>query len=194
MELDPAWVGVVGTGVGAAIGAVGNGLVELAKAATTGRQQRKADAERRKDEAAEAKAVREHDTAEKAAQREHDAAEAEAERQRVAAQREADRRAAQRAERVETIRQWREGLAAAHLEYETWVATRDSQRPKPNGFAFTPEPNIVSTPWFQSLRPHFFHSGQAQSLCAGNDIQCTREVADALATEIAAVASSWGVD
>ncbi|WP_131721449.1 hypothetical protein [Mycolicibacter heraklionensis] len=193
MPLDAAWVGVIGTGIGAAIGAVGNGVVELAKAATAGRQQRKADAERRVDEAAEAKAVREAKAAEKTAQREHEAAEAEARRQREAEQRERDQRAALRAERAEKIRRWREGLAASHEEFEKWDVIDRRSGPKPASFAFIPEPNIVSAPWFQSLRPHLSASGQTMKLRSGDTVHCDREVADALAVEIADIEHSWGL-
>ncbi|WP_067977101.1 hypothetical protein [Mycolicibacter icosiumassiliensis] len=192
MALDSAWIGVIGTGGGAAIVALGAVLGNWAKAATEGKQQRLADAERRRDEAAEAKAVREHDAAEKAAQRELDTAETEAQRQREAAQREADKLAAQRAERVRQIREWREGLAASHAEFEKWDAI-DRRPSKPASFELLPEPNIVSAPWFQSLRPHLPATGQTAKLRSGNHIYCDREAADALATEIADLERYWGL-
>lgn len=200
MALDSAWIGVIGTGGGAAIVALGAILGNWAKAATEGKQQRLAEAEKRKDESAEAKAVREHNAAEKAAQREHDAAEktaqrerdateAEAERQRVAVQREADQRAAKRAERVDTIRKWREGLAAAHTEYEDW-RSMDQQ----GVYLAAPLPNIVSASWFQSLRQYMSPSGPAQNYCEGFDIQCDREAAGRLGAEIARIESAWGLE
>lgn len=191
MALDPAWVGVVGV-AGTAIGAAVTGLIDWAKTVTLGRQQRKADAERRKDEAAEAKAVRECNAAEKLAQWEHDSAEAEAERQREAVQRKAGELAALRAERVETIRHWREGLAASHTDYEAWDAI--DKRPPSKVSTFTPEPNIVSAPWFQSLRPYIAPSSPAQKYRDGFDIQCDREAAGLLSAEIAHIESSWGLD
>jgi flagellar biosynthesis GTPase FlhF len=182
---------VIGTGGGAAIGALGSALVEWAKAATQGKQQRKADAARREHEAAEAKATREANAAEKEAQRQHDAAEAEAQRQRDAAQRDYEQCAAQRAERAEKIREWREGLAASHEDFEKWYAIQRSSRPKPSSFEFAVEPNIVSAPWFQSLRPHLSTQGEPGKLRSGNDIQCDSLVADTLASEIADIESAW---
>ena len=163
VALDPAWIGVIGAGGGAAIGAFGSALVEWAKVATQGKQQRLADAERRGHEAAEAKAQREADAAEKEAQRQHETA-----------QREREHRAAERTERVEQMTEWREGLAAAHIEYEKWWAMRNADS-KPASVHYTPEPNSVSAPWFQSLRRHLSSATSAQ-LRSGDAIQCDNDM------------------
>jgi uncharacterized membrane protein YccC len=191
VALDPAWIGVIGTGGGAVIGAFGSALVEWAKVATQGKQQRMADAERHQHEAAEARAQREHDAAEAKAVREADAAEKEAQRQHGEAQAQAQRDAAQRADRVEQVREWREGLAAAYTEYKTWYAKHHASDPKPASANYAPEPNIVSAPWFQSLRPHLSRAGKPGQLHSGNDIQCDDDVADTLGSEIASIEESW---
>jgi hypothetical protein len=172
MTLDPAWIGVVGTGGGAVIGALGSSLVEWAKVTTQGKQQRLSDADRREHDAAEAKAVRDAEAAEKAAQRKHDEREALAQRQH-------DERTALRIEQVNQIREWREGLAAAHADYKKWI---DDE---------APEPNIVSAVWFQDLRRHLSSTGIPTSYETDSVIQCDVEDMNKIGDAIRDLQQQW---
>jgi hypothetical protein len=131
-----------------------------------------------------ARGQRKHEAAEAQAKREADAAEAEAQRSHQA-------RAAERAECADKIREWREGLDAAHTEYRSWYAKRNAQGPKPVSANYTPEPNIVGAAWFQSLRPHLLETDRLRSYRTHDDIQCDDDAADVLSEEIGRIERVW---
>ena len=174
--MDPALIAIVGT----ASGAAATGLVDVAKVIVQGRQQRKVEEAKRKHDAEQAQAQRDADAAEREAQRKHDAAQAQAQRD-----------AAQRAERAEQVRQLREGLDAAHREYAEWYAKQRATPPKPPSAKFAPEPNIVSAPWFQDLRPRLQDTGSPKYLRTGDSIQCDDDTAEVLGDEIGRIAEEW---
>jgi hypothetical protein len=130
-----------------------------------------------------AKAQREHERMEKEAQRQHE----EAERN---AQREHARRAAVLAEHARRVREWREGLAASHREYEEWAAEQKAAEGRPPSMG-RPQPNIVSAVWFQSLRHYLPPNGQTAWLSKDDDIQCESFVADVLSSEITRIEQEW---
>ncbi len=102
----------------------------------------------------------------------------------------AQRDAAQRAERAEQIREWREGLAAAHTEYLEWSAKQKATGPKPASANFTPRPNIVGAVWFQNLRPYMSTSVRAYYR-TGDDIECDDDDAHTLGNEISRIQQDW---
>ena len=122
--MEPAWIGVIGTGIGALAGgipALGTAIVQSLSA----RAQRKHDA-------AEAAAKREADAAEAKARRDHEET---VRRQQIATDMFQHRRA--------TIADWREQLRVARNAYQYWEENRGR-----------PEPNIVGDEWFEELRAY----------------------------------------
>jgi hypothetical protein len=140
-----------------------------------------------------AKADRANEAADRETQRAHEA-------QQAAAQRDSDRRAIERAERVQKVREWREGLAASHSEFVSWenrFKAYGPGRPMPSQYAL--RPNIAGAVWFQSLRPHLPESGFASSsdpafYSMGEDIQCDNDAADVLSKEITRIEREWLAD
>lgn len=118
------------------------------------------------------------------AQREHERAENEARRRHEDAERERERRAAVRARHVDQIREWRDGLAASHREYDEWEAQR-----KITGRVVMP--NIVSAAWFQSLRPYLSSDADRSIYLQGDEIQCHSSAAGVLGLEIARIEQEW---
>lgn len=128
-----------------------------------------------------AKAQREHEKGEKDAQREH------------------ERLLRERAEKVDQIREWRDGLAEAHRRYSEYEFLQNSYRgrstlpPRANVL----KPNIVGEAWFQSLRQHLPEfSGMAGSdepafYSDGAHIECDSEAAEVLAREISRIEHEW---
>ena len=125
MALDSAWIGVIGTGIGALASGIptfGTAVVQ----SLTARGQRKHDA-------AKAKEKREADAAEAKEQRDHDEA---ARRRQVATGMLQQRRS--------TIANWREQLRFSRNVHDTW-------KERGNHWG---EPNVVGEEWFEELRPH----------------------------------------
>jgi hypothetical protein len=152
--VDAGWFAVIGAGVGA----TATGLVDCLRVASENRSKRRDAEAQRKHEATEAQAKRDAEAAERNAQREH------------------DRDAELRAKQEQQIREWREGLAASHAEYEKCVRMGRSIKP-----------NIVSAVWFQTLRPYLSDTGRPASLRAVNDIPCDSSDAHMLASEISRI-------
>jgi hypothetical protein len=69
-----------------------------------------------------------------------------------------EREATDRAAKAQQIREWREGLAVSHAEYQKWEAATRGRKIIPDHLAV--EPNIASRVWFQSLRLHLASSGE----------------------------------
>jgi hypothetical protein len=126
VALEPAWIGVIGTG----IGALATGLPNFGGAvvqAISARGQRKHETEL-------ATAKSESDTAEANTQREHEDA---LRRKQLAVDMLGQRR--------DTIANWREQLRFARNVREAWLC---------NDGIKVNEPNVVGDEWFEELRPH----------------------------------------
>jgi hypothetical protein len=167
--VDAGWFAVIGGGTVAAA----NGLFDWLKTVSNNRNERhEADAQRTH-EVDQSNAQREREEAERNAQREH------------------DRRAAVRAERAEEVREWREGLAASHAEFEEWLVRSTAAEGRPASMGRPVKPNIVSAVWFQSLRPYLLETGRPSQLRSGDELECDSDVADVLASEITRIQKEW---
>lgn len=145
-------------------------MVEWAKVATQGKQQRLADAQKREHEASEAKAKRDAEAAEAKAQRELDAA------QKL------------REERRAMVDQWRAALGEASTEYKTRMHEREINKGSSVSARRNVQiPDIVGTQWFETLRPHL----DDENLRTAATLHCNTEVTVALATEIAGIETVW---
>ena len=126
------------------------------------------------------------------AQREHEKAEKDAEREHV-------RQAAERAEKVAQIREWRDGIAAASTAFADWDYLQDRYR----GSAVIPsranvrKPIIDGEAWFQSLRPHLPElSGGASAsdpayYSGGTHIACDSHATEVLTNEVNRIEREW---
>jgi hypothetical protein len=161
MPLDPAWIGVIGTG----IGALASGLPAFGSAVVSSVSARG----QRAHDAAQADAKREADAAEAKAQRDHEEAK---QRRQQAAQMMDYRRA--------TIADWREKLRHAHIEHNGWRSGNTN---------IAPQPNVVSREWFEELRPHL--SGDAQRFRTARAVYCDSATVALLSLEIGRIEREW---
>jgi hypothetical protein len=167
--VDAGWFAVIGAGVGA----TATGLVDWLRVASDSRSKRREAEAQRKHEANEAHAKRDAEAAEHNAQREQ------------------DRRNELRARQEQQIREWREGLAASHAEYETWVVKQRAYEGRPATMGRPVKPNIVSAVWFQSLRPYLLVTGQPAKLSSTDCIECNSDHAYVLGSEITRIEEEW---
>lgn len=107
------------------------------------------------------------------------------------AQRKHELLVAERARRHEQIEEWREGLAGAHAECDQWI--REFKRKPPEYRLGGPDkpPNIVSAPWFQSLRPYLTETGEAGEYRDASELHCSTEVMRLLRDELARIEREW---
>jgi hypothetical protein len=163
--VDPAaWLGVIGTAVGAGV----TGIVGIGKAGVDALSARS----QRTHEAAQAEAKRDAEKAEKAAQRED------------------DRTTARDKARGEHITYWRDGLNRAALLYQQWanIYDNDQQRQEASATGLF-VPNMVSEAWFQSLRVHLPDQLRQQSV-----LRCDEEMVLELGNEIDRVQREWAAE
>jgi hypothetical protein len=124
-----------------------------------------------------AKDQRQHDKDERDAQREH------------------DRRVNERAERLEQLREWREGLSKSHAEYRKWDSETRGRSSVPSHLGV--KPTLDSGVWFQSLRPHLPKFGSMAGsddpayYSIGTNLECDDDAADVLAREINRIEREW---
>lgn len=170
MALDPAWIAVIGTAGGAIIGTVGGALVEYAKVATQGKQQRLADAERREHESKEARREREAAAAESNAQRHHEAARRLREERRV------------------LVDSWRSALGVASTDYKNAKYAEEVNRGSTVQSRRNVQiPDVVGMTWFETLRPHLSDDFYKQA----DTLECDRETTVALSAEVARIEQEW---
>lgn len=131
-----------------------------------------------------AKVQREHERTENEAKRKHEEAENEAKR-------DDERRADQWAHRQKQIEQWREGLAAAHVEYQRWLSRVKNEPPRYEAFTNPDIPDAAGTTWFQSLRPHLSDSVESADFRHVVELHCSSEIMVLLTEEINRVEQEW---
>lgn len=122
------------------------------------------------------------------AQRRHDADQADLDRQAAATE-------AINTARRQQVREWRDGLEAAHKEYQEWqLVTRGGR----NSDAM--EPPLVGMAWFQSLREHLSTEGAPNQRGKPNvyrevpTLPADDDAADVLSKEISRIAREWGLE
>ncbi|ETZ30989.1 hypothetical protein [Mycobacterium intracellulare] len=122
--MDSAWIGVIGTGVGA----LATGLPSLGSAIV---------------QSLSARGQRKHDAEQARIKREADEAAAETEREQQAAEREAANAAELRAQRRQKIDGWRTDLCKAVEAEDEW---------RINNYGDILRPNLIGSPWFEEIR------------------------------------------
>jgi hypothetical protein len=143
------------------------------------------------------------EAASKRHQRDHDAREADAAREAAATQAEAQRQHEQLQAEAETrrlkVREWREGLAAAHKAFKEWEMIDRYSRREGLSKNLDPEPNLVGQAWFQSLREYLSPEGAPNQFTTpnfyrtGSERVADDDAADVLGREISRIEREWDV-
>lgn len=143
------------------------------------------------------------EAASKRGQRNHDAKQADAARDAEAKQAEAQRQHEQQQSEAEVrmlkVREWREGLAAAHKEFNEWQMINQSSRPMGASRKLVPKPNLVGRAWFQSLREYLSEDGKVNEYSmpnhyrTGSQLPPDDDAADVLGREISRIEREWKV-
>ncbi|MEN4474627.1 hypothetical protein [Mycolicibacterium cosmeticum] len=165
--MDPLWIGVIGTGIGAFAGSGVPAVVQ----ALTARGQRRHDAE-------QARLQREAESADAEAQRGADAAAALSQREFEEAIRRRQFAAELLPERRAKIEYWRENLFEASRQQRQFLGPDDSK------------PNVVGERWFEELRPYL--TGEAADYCC--DVETVRienYILGLLSDEITRIEREW---
>lgn len=118
-------------------------------------------------------------------------AQREYERNERTTQRDHERRVALLTQRQQQVREWRDGLAAAHTEYQQWL---NSLKDEPQGspaFVDPDTPDAAGTAWFQSLRPHLSDSVEGALYYGAMELHCDSEAMVLLTHEIARIEEEW---
>ena len=102
-----------------------------------------------------------------------------------------ERAAAFLVHRQERIKQWRQGLESAHAEYQKfwqWIAENP---PETRKSVDPPEPNIVGTEWFESLRPYLSNSPDLQGYLRADHVDCAPPLVLLLSRDIGRIEREW---
>jgi hypothetical protein len=107
------------------------------------------------------------------------------------AQRKHDAAAALLSHRQQQVRQWREGLEAAHTEYQRFLHKIQNEPPRSQAFTNPEIPDAVGTAWFQSLRPHLSETGEAAQYRNTVELHCSTDAVVTLTFEIDRIERQW---
>lgn len=159
--MDPAWIGVIGTAIGAlaaGVPAVINTIIQRGAA----------------------KAQRDHEAAEAKAKREHEAAE----KRRTERQEQIKEWRSGLEESHAAYQQWliKEDEKHAGVPPRTTVVRAKDP---------VDEPNAVSTVWFQRLRRHISETGDAAKYRNADEVHCDTGVVVILSSEIDRIEREW---
>jgi hypothetical protein len=148
--------------IGALVAAGVTGVVSLGTVLLNNRAQRQIAKDQRTHEESESKADRGH-----------------------------ERAAAFLAHRQERIKLWRQGLEAAHTDYQKfwqWIADNPPEtRTKPD----PQEPNIVGNEWFESMRPYLVNSPDLQGYLRADQAPCEPPLVLLLSRDIGRIERQW---